>query len=102
MEHESLEGIPAPTLFALSEKSVAALNQAIAQTTDSTTDDCRLTLEDERGRLRVWASNLGALQSENSKKSLDYRLRDAPLMRTTVTLGLENLNSSADRGALRH
>ncbi|RGP58884.1 ankyrin repeat protein [Fusarium sporotrichioides] len=97
MEHESLEGIPTPTLFALSEKSVAALNQAIAQTTDSTTDDFRLTLEDERGRLRVWASNLGALQSETSKKSLDYRLRDAPLMRTTVTLGLENLNSSADR-----
>jgi hypothetical protein len=31
--------------------------------------------EDELGRLRVWAANIGAHQSGQS--SLDYRLRDA-------------------------
>ncbi|VTO85334.1 unnamed protein product [Fusarium graminearum] len=97
MGQESSEGVPAPTLVTLSKKSFAALDQAIAYTTDHTDPDLRVTLEDERGRLRVWASNLGALQQETSKKSLDYRLRDAPLMRTTVALGLENLHASADR-----
>ncbi|KAM0229162.1 hypothetical protein ACHAPO_010192 [Fusarium lateritium] len=97
MEQGSSKGDPAPTLCALSEKSFATLNQAIAHTTESSVNDLRITLEDERGRLRVWASNLGALQPETSKKSLDYRLRDAPLMRTTVALGLEDLHSSADR-----
>ncbi|EKJ76919.1 hypothetical protein NXS19_011110 [Fusarium pseudograminearum] len=97
MGQENSEGAPAPTLFALSKKSFAALDQAVAYTTDHTDPDLRVTLEDERGRLRVWASNLGALQQDTSKKSLDYRLRDAPLMRTTVALGLENLCSSADR-----
>jgi secreted Zn-dependent insulinase-like peptidase len=100
MEQGSSEGDPAPTLRGLSEKSFTTLNQAIAHTTDTTADDLRITLEDERGRLRVWASNLGALQQETSRKSLDYRLRDAPLMRTTVALGLEDLHSSTDRGAL--
>lgn len=100
MGQESSEGVPAPTLVTLSKKSFAALDQAIAYTTDHTDPDLRVTLEDERGRLRVWASNLGALQQETSKKSLDYRLRDAPLMRTTVALGLDNLHSSADRGEL--
>jgi hypothetical protein len=33
-------------------------------------------LEDEVGRFRVWAGNLGALQKGHS--SLDYRLRDSP------------------------
>jgi hypothetical protein len=33
-------------------------------------------LEDEIGRFRVWAGNLGALQKGHS--SLDYRLRDSP------------------------
>ncbi|KAM0387708.1 hypothetical protein ACHAQC_010354 [Fusarium culmorum] len=97
MGQESSEGAPAPRLVTLSKKSFAALDQAISYTTESTDPDLRVTLEDERGRLRVWASNLGALQQEASKKSLDYRLRDAPLMRTTVALGLENLHSSADR-----
>lgn len=35
-------------------------------------------LEDEIGRFRVWAGNLGALQKGHS--SLDYRLRDSPIL----------------------
>jgi hypothetical protein len=35
-------------------------------------------LDDETGRFRVWSGNLGALQLGHS--SLDYRLRDSPLL----------------------
>lgn len=38
----------------------------------------REALEDEIGRFRVWSGNLGALQKGHS--SLDYRLRDSPLL----------------------
>ena len=38
----------------------------------------REALEDESGRFRVWSGNLGALQKGHS--SLDYRLRDSPLL----------------------
>jgi hypothetical protein len=38
--------------------------------------------EDELGRFRVWAANVGALQKGHS--SLDYRLREAPLVRDNV------------------
>ncbi|KAF1971801.1 hypothetical protein BU23DRAFT_173105 [Bimuria novae-zelandiae CBS 107.79] len=53
-------------------------------------------LQDEFGRLRVWAGNLGALQKGHS--SLDYRLRDAPLLSNEVLKLLkeleENLNAA--------
>lgn len=35
-------------------------------------------VEDEFGRFRLWAANIGALSRGHS--SLDYRLRDAPLV----------------------
>ena len=46
-------------------------------------------LEDEFGRFRVWAGNLGALQKGHS--SLDYRLRDAPVSNTNVLKLLDEL-----------
>jgi hypothetical protein len=53
-------------------------------------------LEDEIGRLRVWSGNLGALQKGHS--SLDYRLRDSPLLASNalkLLMELEcNLNES--------
>lgn len=55
-------------------------------------------LEDERGRLRVWASNIGALQPSSSPKSLDQRLRDAPLMKKSVHAGLQRVLMSVTRG----
>lgn len=48
-------------------------------------------LDDERGRLRVWASNIGALQPERSMASLDARLKDAPRQRESVIRGLQRL-----------
>lgn len=41
-----------------------------------------VALEDEFGRFRVWAANIGALQKGHS--SLDYRLREAPLVQENV------------------
>ncbi|KAF2630251.1 hypothetical protein BU25DRAFT_254947 [Macroventuria anomochaeta] len=51
-------------------------------------------LEDEFGRFRVWSGNLGALQKGHS--SLDYRLRDSPLLSGTALKFLEELNQNLD------
>lgn len=49
-------------------------------------------IDDARGRFNVWAANLGALQPPHSLKSLDFRLRDAELMRESVLSGLNRLS----------
>lgn len=46
-------------------------------------------LEDEVGRFRLWAANIGALSKGHS--SLDYRLRDAPLVHEGVLKLLNEL-----------
>lgn len=51
-------------------------------------------LEDEFGRFRVWSGNLGALQKGHS--SLDYRLRDSPLLSGNTLRFLEELNQNID------
>lgn len=55
------------------------------------------TIDDTRGRFNVWAANLGAFQPPNSLKSLDFRLKDAELMRASVLSGLERLSSVQNR-----
>lgn len=56
----------------------------------------REAFEDEVGRFRVWSGNLGALQKGHS--SLDYRLRDSPLLSSNALKFLneleENLNEA--------
>lgn len=52
----------------------------------------RDAVEDEFGRLRVWSGNLGALQKGHS--SLDYRLRDSPLLSGNAIKFLEELNQN--------
>ncbi|KAL8776140.1 MAG: hypothetical protein Q9213_008380 [Squamulea squamosa] len=47
--------------------------------------------EDERGRLRMWAANIGAHQTGQS--SLDFRLRDSSQIKDQVIKLLENLNA---------
>ncbi|KAH7136277.1 hypothetical protein EDB81DRAFT_693283 [Dactylonectria macrodidyma] len=59
-------------------------------------DLCHL-LEDELGRFRVWAANLGAFQDSKSPRSLDYRLRDGPVMRSSVVSGLKRLIDTGSR-----
>lgn len=87
-----------PTLSALGHMSDAALNDIVTYATSLNWGTLCVTLEDEQGRFRVWASNLGALQPADSMKSLDQRLKDAPLMRRSVVSGLERLQVSAKRG----
>lgn len=48
-------------------------------------------LEDEFGRLRIWTANIEALQKGHS--SLDYWLREAPLVHENVLKLLEDLYS---------
>src|ERR1700744_1828133 len=54
-------------------------------------------LEDEHGRFRVWSGNLGALQKGHS--SLDYRLRDSPLLQTNVLKFIEELQNALKEAA---
>lgn len=57
-----------------------------------------LVVEDAIGRFQLWVGNIGAVQFNNSPKSLDYRLRDAPHIRNTVRVGLERLRAASERG----
>lgn len=47
---------------------------------------------EESGRFRIWAGNLGALASGHG--ALDWRLRDASVMRTAVLMLLHELRLS--------
>ncbi|KAF2012654.1 hypothetical protein BU24DRAFT_395691 [Aaosphaeria arxii CBS 175.79] len=49
-------------------------------------------LEDEFGRFRVWSGNLGALQKGHS--SLDYRLRESPLLSSNTLKLLSELEEN--------
>lgn len=53
-------------------------------------------LQDEFGRFRVWSGNLGVLQKGHS--SLDYRLRDAPLLSNEVSKLLKELEQNLQAG----
>ncbi|KAF2638985.1 hypothetical protein P280DRAFT_528457 [Massarina eburnea CBS 473.64] len=51
-------------------------------------------LQDEIGRFRVWCGNIGALQKGHS--SLDYRLRDSPLLSSNVLKLLAELQGNLE------
>ena len=53
-------------------------------------------LEDEIGRFRIWAGNMGALQRGHS--SLDYRLRDADLLHENILKLLKELKGTLSEG----
>lgn len=60
-----------------------------------------IEIEEEFGRFKIWAGNLGALAKGHS--ALDWRLRDAEVMRSTVLSLLQELNSALELGEqLRH
>jgi len=56
-----------------------------------------VAIEDELGRFRIWASNIGALTT--GKASLDYRLRDAEYLHRNVKSLLEDLIESLIEGS---
>ena len=49
-------------------------------------------------RFDQWAGNLGALHKPTSPLSLEYRLRDAPLVRTSIINFLVDLHTSVRDG----
>jgi hypothetical protein len=51
-----------------------------------------LAVEDQIGRFRLWAGNIGALQE--GRGSLDYRLRDAKFVVENVQRLLDSLQAS--------
>lgn len=55
---------------------------------------------DAHGRFNVWAANLGAFQPPQSSKSLDFRLKDAEVMRGSVVSALERLSGVQGRSEL--
>jgi hypothetical protein len=55
-------------------------------------------IQDELGRFRVWAGNMGALQDPDSTASLDFRLIDAPQIRQQVLRILRRLIQSIQKG----
>ena len=67
-------------------KSLAAPNTIIA---------CE-DFEDELGRFRVWAGNIGAHRV--GQRSLDHRLRDATELKEAVEAYLTDLAMVLDRG----
>lgn len=80
-------------------RSFQSLSQILSATQNSDDphyDLARLVdisaLEDEIGRFRVWSGNLGALQKGHS--SLDYRLRDSPLLASNALKLLGELESN--------
>ncbi|KAF5716303.1 hypothetical protein FMUND_6421 [Fusarium mundagurra] len=100
MEQGHSQSPTAPTLSDLGHRSEASLDQIAKYAETLNWGTLCVTLEDEQGRFRIWASNLGALQPADSMKSLDRRLKDAPLMRKSVASGLERLQLSAKRDEL--
>jgi len=73
-------------------------------TTALDTSDCKWahliendSLQDEIGRFRVWSGNLGALQKGHS--SLDYRLRDSPLLSTNTLKFLKELEENINEAS---
>ena len=55
-------------------------------------------IEDECGRFRIWAGNLGALQQLPSPTSLDHRLRQSPKIACHIHELLEILKDSLQDG----
>lgn len=52
----------------------------------------------ERGRFRIWTSSAGAHRNHNDRASLDYRLRDAFQVRSTLLELLQDLESFLAEG----
>lgn len=86
-----------PTISAVATDCVRSLHALVRLSSDDKNAALMDSLEDEQGRFRVWASNIGALHRENSPSSLDYRLRDASRLRASVMEALGRVQGTIDR-----
>jgi len=71
-------------------------NLALEQDSDS--DEAKALalqlIQDQIGRFRVWAANMGAHHKAASRMSLDYKLKEASHIHNTVVKLLTQLNNS--------
>src|SRR6266480_863288 len=59
-------------------------------------DISHLQVCDAYGQFKIWAGNIGALQSIQSASSLDYRLREVPKVSKQVGALLEDLDEALE------
>lgn len=57
-----------------------------------------LQVRDSYGQFRIWAGNIGALQTLSSTSSLDYRLREVPKLLEQVIILLKDLKEALEDG----
>jgi len=57
-------------------------------------DISHLQICDSYGQFKIWAGNIGALQTIQSASSLDYRLREVPKVSKQVVTLLEDLDEA--------
>lgn len=94
-----------PTIAVLSlacQRNLGELSNALESTNgDKFQNELSSTeIEDELGRFRMWASNIGALSA--GKASLDYRLRDAEYLFQNVKSLLQDLKEGLSKGFIAH
>ena len=93
---------PTPSLATTSRACAKAFTQLCTLLKDPQYEELsRLTqsaIEDECGRFRIWAGNLGALQQLPSPTSLDHRLRNSPKIACHIHELLEILKDSLQDG----
>jgi hypothetical protein len=70
----------------------------ILELTDGNLEVSSRDIEDELGRFRMWASNIGAIKI--GKASLDYRLREAEYLSENVKSLLRDLKGVLNEGDL--
>ncbi|KAK3341839.1 WD40-repeat-containing domain protein [Lasiosphaeria hispida] len=87
------------SLAAASRSCMAAFNHLESGLGVSTNEYKKLmplaAMQNQRDRFKIWSGNLGALQQGRS--SLDFRLRDSSLMRTTILKLLDQLKDTIAR-----
>ena len=83
-------------LIQLSESS--ALSSIVSEDRDTSVIDPAIYIQDECGRFKVWAENVGAHRTGHL--SLDYRLREATRVKQLVVELLKDLTTALQDGLL--
>ena len=83
-------------------EQVTACIDNLAHEQDSDSDEAKALalqlVQDQIGRFRVWAANMGAHHQAASRMSLDYKLKEASHIHNTVVKLLTQLNNSLKVG----
>ncbi|KAF3812219.1 hypothetical protein GCG54_00009904, partial [Colletotrichum gloeosporioides] len=84
----------------LATQCMTTLDDLINKVPSSTADGSHVLAVDFRGRFRVWAADIGALQLPSSPKSPDTRVRAASQMGSSIVSGLVRINESGTTGVI--